>query len=372
MKNAGEKSSGAGKKAAAARSGSARKVTMTDIARAAGCSQATVSVVLNKSEGIKISDATRSRVIEAARKLNYSPGILAHHHAGTNGVSPAIGDTIGFIVDQLATSPEAVVAIEAVRQALWEDGRVVISAQTLNDAEMEEKTVAAFVQNGIAGLVYMTIFTRRVELPECIRKLEIPVVLLNCYESKAHMPSIVPAEVEGGYRATKLLLDNGHRRIGMITGEPWMEAARDRLKGYRQALHEVGVHYQPELVTQGNWSPSSGYENTRKLISMPERPTAIFCQNDRMAIGCYEALKEAGIRIPKDISVVGYDDEEISRHLSPQLSTVILPHRAMGHWAVKRLNESIAGKASIGAKEYAECILVKRDSVSKLKQRRTS
>jgi LacI family transcriptional regulator len=341
-----------------------RRITMSDVAQLAGCSQATVSVVLNNANGVKISGATRARVIEAARELNYSPDLLAHQHISAADLPPKIEDTVGFLVDQLATSPEAVVAIEGVRQALWEDGRVVLAAQTMNDSEMEEKTVAAMVQNGIAGLIYMTIFTRRTELPTCIQKLKVPVVLINCYEQSGQFPAAVPGEVEGGYRATKLLLDNGHRRIGLITGEPWMEAARDRLKGYRRALHEFGVTYEPEFVMQGNWSPSSGYDNTRKLLALPQRPTAIFCQNDRMAIGCYEALKEAGLSIPHNISVVGYDDEEISRHLTPQLSTVVLPHRAMGHWAVQKLNEMRGAKTSVFAKDQIDCTLVVRKSVS--------
>jgi LacI family transcriptional regulator len=343
-----------------------RKITMTDIARVAGCSQATVSVVLNNSTGIKISDEMRTKVIEAARDLNYSPGLMAHHHATFENGQQTINDSVGFIVDQLATSPEAVVAVEGVRQALWEESRIVLTAQTMNDPEMEEKTVAALAQNGISGLIYMTIFTRKTELPDCIKKLKVPVVLLNCYESTPQRPSIVPGEVEGGYRATKLLLDHGHTHIAMITGEPWMEATRDRMKGYRRALHEAGVPYHPELVLQGNWSPSSGFENTRKLISLAKRPTAIFCQNDRMAIGCYEALKEAGLRIPEEMSVVGYDDEEISRHLSPQLSTVVLPHRAMGHLAVKRLDELVSGKLEKNiSREHVDCTLVIRDSVAR-------
>lgn len=317
-----------------------RRVTMTDIARLAGCSQATVSFVLNKAPGVTISEDTRSRVIEAARHLNYAVTSLAHldlepaHHGG-------IADQVrftAFVVDQLATSPEAVVAIEGVRQASWAEGHMILVAQTMNDPEMEEKTIRTMVEKGASALIYMTIFTRRITLPAWFDDLALPVILLNCYTADHRYPSVIPAEVAGGQRATEHLIAHGHRRIATITGEPWMEAARDRLKGYRKAVSAANIPYDPALVVEGNWSASSGYEATRKLLALAERPTAVFCQNDRMAIGCYEALKEAGLVIPADMSVIGYDDEEISRHLHPQLTTLVLPQRAMGVWAVEHLS----------------------------------
>ncbi|WP_309664021.1 LacI family DNA-binding transcriptional regulator [Tabrizicola sp.] len=314
-----------------------RRVTMTDIARVAGCSQATVSFVLNKANGVKISEATRNRVIEAARTLNYAATSLAHHDVvgGVTSLNLAQVDMLGFVVDQLATSPEAVVAIEGVRQAMRDQGSVMMIAQTMNDPEMEERVLRTMVAKGANALIYMTIFTRKVTLPVWIGDLAVPVILLNCYTAERSFPSVIPGEVAGGQKATQHLIDHGHRRIGVITGEPWMEATRDRLKGYRRALSGARIGFDPALVITGDWSASSGYEGTRRLLAMAERPTAIFCQNDRMAIGCYEALKEAGIVIPDGMSVVGYDDEEISRHLHPQLTTVVLPQRAMGAWAVK-------------------------------------
>ena len=314
-----------------------RRVTMTDIALVAGCSQATVSFVLNKASGVKISDSTRHRVIEAARTLNYASASLAHHDVveGQPVGNLVQSEMLGFVVDQLATSPEAVVAIEGVRQAMWDQGRVMMVAQTMNDPEMEEKVLRTMVAKGANALIYMTIFTREVMLPAWIGDLAVPVILLNCYTAERSFPAVIPGEVAGGQKAAQHLIDHGHRRIGVITGEPWMEATRDRLKGYRRALTGARIGFDPNLVIAGDWSASGGYDGTRRLLALAERPTAIFCQNDRMAIGCYEALKEAGIVIPDGMSVVGYDDEEISRHLHPQLTTVVLPQRAMGAWAVK-------------------------------------
>ena len=338
-----------------------RRVTMTDIAREAGCSQATVSFVLNRTAGIKISKQTRDRVIEAARTLGYAPASFADLQ-----LPPPMVKTdglIGFAVDQLATSPEAVVAIEGARQAAWGAGNIILVAQTMSDPVMEPRTVAALLAQGVSAFIYMTIFTREIVAPPILRELNVPVVLLNCYTADHAFPAVVPGEIAGGQSATQHLIENGHRRIGTILGESWMEGAQDRLEGYRRALATADIPFDPTLVVEGDWSASAGYQGTRKLLALKEPPTAIFCQNDRTAIGCFEALKEAGLSIPEDISVVGYDDEEISRHLHPRLTTSILPHRAMGQWAIERLSEPFDPSQKRYPITKLECPLVSRDSV---------
>ncbi|CAN7193855.1 LacI family DNA-binding transcriptional regulator [Mesorhizobium sp. LjRoot246] len=346
--------------------GTKGRVTMIDIARAAGCSQATVSFVLNNSPGIKLSQQTRERVIEAARTLGYTaPAFEALHpplpaFEGLDGV-------IGFAVDQLATSPEAVVAIEGARQASWNAGNVLLVAQTLGDSVMEPRAISALTKRGISALIYMTIFTREITAPDYLYGLDIPVILLNCYTADYAFPAVVPSEIAGGQSSTRHLISHGHRRIATITGEPWMQAAQDRLKGYRRALATADIPFDPDLVVEGDWSASAGYAATVKLLALRDKPTAIFCQNDRTAIGCYEALKEAGLHIPQDISVVGYDDEEIARHLFPPLTTSILPHMAMGQWAIEQLE----APAVVGRGRYPitklECPLVERESVATIR-----
>lgn len=331
---------------------------MTDVAREAGCSQATVSFVLNRAPGIKLSAETRHRVFEAARKLGYAA-------SAAESPRPQGRLRVGFLVDQLGTSPEAVVAIEGACQALRASNDLVLIAQSLNDPDLEAALVRNFIESGVSALVYMTIFTREVELPPVLLDLDIPLILLNCYTAGQRFPSVVPSEIAGGQRATHHLIEHGHQRIGTITGEIWMEAAQDRLKGYRRALATADIPFDPKLVFEGDWSASAGYEGTRHLLSLDEPPTAIFCQNDRTAIGAYEALKEAGLTIPGDMSVVGYDDEEISRHMHPQLTTSVLPHRAMGQWIVEQIQGLPGGRLN-GRYPILklECPLVERASVA--------
>jgi LacI family transcriptional regulator len=345
--------------------GNGRRVTMTDIAKAAGCSQATVSFVLNNTPGIKLSPQTRERVAEAARALGYrlpAPGPLPLRSPTT-----MLDGVIGFMVDQLATSPEAVVAIEGARQASWNAGNVVLVAQTMNDPVMEPRALEALRAQHISGLIYMTIFTREIVAPDFLRALDMPVVLLNCYTADYAFPAVVPSEIAGGQSAARHLIEHGHRRIATITGEPWMQAAQDRLKGYRRALATADIPFDPELVIEGDWSASAGYAATVKLLALKDRPTAIFCQNDRTAIGCYEALKEAGLHIPEDISVVGYDDEEIARHLFPPLTTLILPHLAMGQWAIEQMEAPRHHGSGRHPITKLECPLVERGSVAEVR-----
>ncbi len=338
-----------------------RHVTMTDVARAAGCSQSTVSVVLNSTPGIQISEATRERVMEAAQRLGYP--FAAPLPPLFEGLPPT-GGTVGYLVDRLATAPEAVVSIEGARQEAWKARYMLQISQTLGDPEIEAAALGLFLQQNVDAVIYASIMTREVTLPQRLIDSGKPVVLLNCYTEDNRFPCVLPGETAGGQRAATALLQAGHSRVAMITGELWMDAARDRLTGYRRALATADIPFDPELVREGNWQTSAGYEHTHALMRLASPPTAIFCANDRMAVGCYEALKELGLHIPDDVSVVGYDDEEVSRHLSPPLTTLVLPHEDMGNWAVDRLFAGNIIEQPLHAPVKLECPLVERASIA--------
>ena len=335
----------------------AKRVTMTDVARLAGCSQSTVSVVLNNTPGIKISEQTKQRVHAAIEELGY------HSQKARTGRTMEARQ-IAVVFDQIATSPEAVVSIDGAREAAWQSGHIVAAYQTFNDPVMEPRTLQAVLRNKVEAIIYATIMTRKVTIPSLLRKADIPVVLLNCYADNSPFPTVLPGEIAGGHRATDALITAGHRRIAHITGEMWMDAAKDRLKGYRQALATADIPYDPALVREGNWQPSAGYEQANALLALEQPPTAIFCSNDRMAFGCYEALKEKGMKIPQDVSVVGYDDEEVARHLTPQLTTLVLPHREMGRWAIERLLSAPTRSDDMFRATKLECPLIERDSIA--------
>ncbi len=339
-----------------------RRVTMTDVANLAACSQSTVSIVLNETPGITIAQNTRARVRQAADELGY---VLPKASQST------LPDTrpnrqIAVVFDYLSTSPEAVEAIEGLREAGWPAGYVISAYQTVNDPKMTERTLQTALRSGVDGLIFATIMTREVTVPPMLYDLDIPVVLLNCYSSDRRFPSVLPGEVAGGHLATRALTAAGHRHIAHITGEMWMDAAKNRLKGYRQALSSADIPFEPALVCNGNWQVSSGYDHTMALLRSKNPPTAIFCSNDRMALGAYEAIKELGLHIPQDISVMGYDDQEIARHMSPPLTTLILPHREMGAWAFDTVVDMtrLASPRDQFPMVKLECTLVERGSVA--------
>ncbi len=335
-----------------------KRVTMIDVAQMAGCSQSTVSIVLNRAPGITIARQTRLRVIKAAEELGY---VLPK----SQEADPS-SRQIAVVFDFIATSPEAVESIDGAREASWASSHIVAAYQTMSDEKMQERTLAAVLAPHVEAIIYATIMTREVTVPRALYDCRKPVVLLNCYSSDRRFPSVLPGEVAGGHLATQTLTRAGHRRIAHITGELWMDAAKNRLKGYRQALASAGIPFDAALVRTGNWQTSAGYSETRALLALPNPPTAIFCSNDRMAVGAYEAIKEAGLHIPGDISVVGYDDQEIARHLTPPLTTLVLPHRELGRWAATTALESMPGDMSRSQFPLTklECTLVERASVA--------
>ncbi|SAK45264.1 LacI family transcriptional regulator [Caballeronia glebae] len=319
-----------------------RRPTMTDIAKLTGVSQSTVSLVLNNASGAKFSDTTRDKVLRAAQDLGYR---MTQREPVAALDSQRERNLIVYLADEISTSPHPVVSIDGARDAAFANGRMLAVYSTHGNAQIEARVLDATLGNpNVLGVIYATVYTRRVTLPAVLAK--VPTVLLNCYTSDGSVSSVVPAEVAGGHTATDHLLAAGHKRIGYINGEPWQDAARDRLKGYRTALATADLPFAPELVREGDWSPDTGFEQTLSLMREPNPPTAIFCANDLMALGAIEALKQLGLRVPDDVSVLGYDDQEIARHTHPPLSTVVLPNYELGRWAVETLLQEEENRAA--------------------------
>ncbi|WP_459622419.1 LacI family DNA-binding transcriptional regulator [Burkholderia sp. 3C] len=308
-----------------------RRPTMTDIAKITGVSQSTVSLVLNGAVGAKFSDDTRQRVLKTAEELGYQLPTRASAPA-----APGERNQIVYIADEISTSPHPVVSIDGARDAAWNNGCLLAVYSTHGNAEIEQRVLQqALSSESVLGVIYATVYTRKVTVPAAL--LKVPTVLLNCYCNERPLSSVVPSEVTGGHTATEFLTASGHRRIGFINGETWQDAAKDRLKGYRQALATADLPFDTNLVRDGDWSSGKGFEHTLSLMREPNPPTAIFCANDLTAIGAIEALKQLGLRVPEDVSVMGYDDQEIARHTHPPLTTVLLPNYELGRWAVETL-----------------------------------
>jgi len=234
---------------------------------------------------------------------------------------------------------------------------------TRGDPEVEAAVFARMLDHpALLGVIYSTIFTRAVTVPAALDAT--PTVLLNCHTRDRGRASVVPSELLGGYAATMHLIENGHSRIGFINGEHWIEAAAERLKGYRQALSTADIPFDPVLVRAGDWQVAAGYQHALSLLDLPQRPTALFCANDLMAIGALDAARERNLLVPRDLSIVGYDDQDIARYTHPPLTTVLLPNYEMGRWAADSLIAQCRANQSSKAIIKMECPLVARDSVA--------
>ena len=334
-----------------------RSPTMYDVAKHAGVSQTTVSLVLNNIANHGIPEETSKRVWEAVKALGYRPNALA------KGLASNRSNQIGFITDNIATTPYAGKIIEGAQDAAWERGKLLLLVNTEDRSDMTLAAVELMLAQQVEGIIYATMYHRSVRLPDIFH--EVPTVLLDCYVEDRSLPSVVPDELAGGRIATEVLLQKGHRRIGFINNADPIPATFGRLEGYKQALATYGIAFEEALVqTTGMAVASTGYDATLALMRISEPPTALFCYNDRMAMGAYEALRTLGLRIPEDVSVIGFDNQElIADHLYPGLSTMELPHYEMGRWAVTHLLEQDDG-GSTAAQNMLECIYIKRGSVA--------
>jgi LacI family transcriptional regulator len=337
--------------------------TMVDIAKAAGVSQATVSMVLNETGGTRVTEKTRKLVRDAADALGYR--VWLRQPVGRGGLQ-----AIGFVIDDSTSNPIVNKAIDAARQLAWENGAVLVVLPTQGDERLRSSALELLFAHRVVGVIFAAFFTREYTLPQKLHA--VPTVLINCFTKGDLAPAILPAHAQGAETAVAHLIAAGHRRIAFINGESWMPASQDRLRGYRRALKKAGIHFDRTLVGAGNWLLSGGYERTRELLALERPPTAIFCASDEMAIGCYEAIKETRLTIPGDISVVGFDDHPSARHLEPPLTTVLVPHEDMGRRAVTHLyakRARIDRSGVISGRLQIECPLVERRSVGAPKAR---
>lgn len=327
---------------------------MIDVAKLAGVSQTTVSFVINENPGIP--EETKERVLAAINAIGYRPNMVARH------MRTRRTNMIGLVADQIATTPYAGQIIKGAQDAAWKNGKVLLNVNIDDEPGLEQTALEILLERQVEGIIYATMFHRPVNPHPFL--YETNSVLLDCFDPKGSLTSVVPDEVEGGYKATRFLIDQGHQSIGFINNIDDIPATGGRMKGYCQALEAAGLQYRPELVHLDESNAKGGYRAATSLFQQPERPTAVFCFNDRMAMGTYDALRKLGLRIPEDVAVVGFDNQEIiADNLYPSLTTLQLPHYEMGVWAVNFLiNTAETTDAGNPIQHKINCPLVRRES----------
>jgi LacI family transcriptional regulator len=313
-----------------------RSPTLKQVARLARVSIKTVSRVLNS--GAYVSDRTRRRVTRAIGQLGYRPNVLAR--GLVTGRSRSIGLVIADIVNPFF--PPLVRAVEDVAAAR---GYNLILCDTDEDPVREREVISALLERQVDGLILCASRAPRSELVRLARDAR-HVVLVNRVISHPAVAAVVVNGAAGARRATTHLLDLGHRRIAYLAGPRRSYSHQNRLRGYRQALEARGLSFDPRLVVGSTVSRAAGREAMAELLRLDQRPTAVFAFDDLMAIGALEELRAAGLHVPDDVAVVGFDDIELAAFVDPALTTVAQPKAEMGRLAANRLLDLIEGTAN--------------------------
>lgn len=304
--------------------------TMREVARLAGVSIQTVSHVVNQTGSI--SRGTRQRVKKAIETLNYRPNPIARsmRTRETRLIGLLILDITSPVLSMIASEIEAVAYMNEYQVLLY---------NARHDARLERKSLETFAERLVDGLVIVNAVDHE-QTFSWLKEGPIPTVLVDCL-STATLPSVAMDNLRGAYLATEHLINLGHQRIVHLSGNLSLEVARQRVKGYQQALttYELMDHMQVVTSVNNRWDYQSGYLAMQTILKKPERPTAVFAAADQMAIGAYRALAEAGLKVPHDVSVVGFDDIEAANFTTPALTTIHQPLQAIATHAFNLLLE---------------------------------
>lgn len=301
-------------------------ITIKDVAREAGVSVATVSRVYAGSD--LVSEQTRVHVREVGGRLNYTP------HAAARSLSTNKTNTIGVLLPDLYGEFFSEV-IRGIDQAARPFGYHLL----VSSAHEEQSAVDAALgsmRGRVDGLIFMS---PDLDARAALSRLpaHLPVVVLNSPDEGTQAGSIIIANYEGAHAMVRHLMALGHRRIAIIKGAVGNFDAAERLRGYRAALQDSGIPPEPRWELQGDFSENSGFAAANEVLALSPRPTAVFAANDSMAIGALYGFRQAGLQVPADIAVTGFDDIPIARYLEPPLTSVHVDITALGERAMRRL-----------------------------------
>lgn len=336
-----------------------RKVGIKDVAAAAGVSPTTVSHALS-GEG-KVSPATRDRVLQAAKQLGYRPNRLAA------GLRSRQSKVFGLVSDEIATTPFAGNVLRGVQTAADRAGFVVMTVNSERNSAVEQRQIRALLQHQVDGIIYARMYNQKVDVPTEL--LQLPTVVLDAQPQSGNYPYVIPDEVQVARTAVRCLIEAGHTNIGFVQNTDDIPASHGRFEGYRKELEAHGLAFQPDNVVMASSNAESARSAATDLLSRADSPTAIFCFNDRMAMGVYQAAQLLGLSIPQELSVASVDNfEVVAESLLPSLTTVALPHFEMGEWAVEKLLQLLGDdhdNTGQRPQEYAmQCPLIIRNSVA--------
>jgi LacI family transcriptional regulator len=318
-----------------------REVTIVDVARHAGVSITTVSHALSGNR--RVAESTRVRIEQSIRELDYRPNPFAR------GLRTERSHMVALIVPDI-TNPYYPALARGMQDALLAGGYQMFVGSTDGRGDRERSFVADFLQRKVDGVALAAFDTRTGALAAVLRA-GIPVVSIGTTIEHRRVDRVRTDDVAGSRDATAYLIGEGYGSIGMIGGPAGTSPSDHRLEGYRAALHEAGIRFDRRLFAKGDFTRTGGAKAMVELLSRTRRPRAVFCANDLMAIGAMDAIREAGLRVPRDVALMGYDDIEAAGLVTPALTTVVNPAGEMGHECGKLLLERMSGERKRAGRE---------------------
>jgi LacI family transcriptional regulator len=331
--------------------------TLSDIADDVGVSIMTVSRALADRPGVAVE--TKQRVLEAARRLGYSsPSARAATRASTS--------TIGVLVNNIGTEYISEI-IDGISNILDVASYDIVIYNPYRLRRTPDDYVFDVSQRGVDGLLIAAAnILQSIDYLEQICQQRFPIVFIDQRVAGSSIPYVTADNRQGAFDATRYLIQLGHRRIGFVAGPMNESPSGERMVGYRDALTQNGIPFDEGCVRYGDFSRQSGYASARALLALDPRPTAIFASNDPMAFGAMKAIQQAGLRIPEDISVVGFDDIASSAETHPPLTTVRQPLREMGRLGAQILLDMLRGHPHLPKAELRTSLIL-RDSCMPLR-----
>jgi DNA-binding LacI/PurR family transcriptional regulator len=314
----------------------AKRISIKDIARMADVSHSTVSRALQHSP--LINAATAEKIRRMAEASGYRASAIARSLVTRHT------RTIGTVVTTI-TDPFAAEVVAGIEEAANEHDFSLLLANSNADPERELRVVHSLEERRVDGIIVTSSRVGPVYGP-MIAQMRVPIVLLNNQHSSESVHSVMIANTEASLGAIRYLIKLGHRRIAYLGDKFGAQSDSERFAGYRQALDEADIPFRPELIVHGDGKSEGAIEAMAKLLRRTERPTAVFCYNDMSALGALRKIRAAGLRVPKDISLLGFDDLFIAQYTEPPLTTIRQPMREMGRLAMETLLHLLEGSES--------------------------
>lgn len=331
-----------------------RRSSIKDIGRLANVSHSTVSRALRGSP--LISPETAARIRELAEQTGYRPSAVAR------SLVTSRTDTIGVVVTSIA-DPFAAEVVLGIEDAANANNYSVILANSNALPDREIKVVRAFEERRVDGII-VTSSRVGATYVELLSRTRVPIVLLNNQHPSDYVYSVMIDNVGASMCATRHLIGLGHRRIAYIGDRFGCQSDTERFSGYLSALDLAGLPFTPEYVTHGNGRPECGTSTMEALLALPSPPTGVFCYNDMTAIGALRAVAERGLRVPDDLSLVGFDDLFVAQYSTPPLTTVRQPMRDMGRLALETLVKLLSGGSTQPSIKLSGELIVRQSTAS--------